>query len=167
MSTPPRSKTTAVTRDSARDGPGRVIVGGGYKTARDARILAAAQRHDPVPGAPITVTTRQPTRGGAAARRMTMPAAGLVRGRWRRSVGGDRARHAWIERRSAQPAMSTLGRSRTERVRLALISAAAVLTIAVPSVLAASATGINIQLPNGYTIAGTVKTTGAVAIPNA
>src|SRR3954453_20040396 len=103
MSTPPRSKTTAVTRDSARDGPGRVIVGGGYKTARDARILAAAQRHDPVPGAPITVTTRQPTSGGAAARRMTTPAAGLVRGRWRRSVGGDGARHAWIERRSAQP----------------------------------------------------------------
>jgi len=63
--------------------------------------------------------------------------------------------------------MSTLGRPRAERVRLALISAAAVLAIAVPSVLAASATGINIQLPNGYTIAGTVKTTGAVAIPNA
>jgi len=56
---------------------------------------------------------------------------------------------------------------RTFRLRVALLTALAALVIAAPAVLAANATGVNVKLPTGFSIAGTVKTTGGAAIANA
>lgn len=49
----------------------------------------------------------------------------------------------------------------------ALAAALAALILLVPTVTAANRTGINVQLPAGYSIAGTVKTTGGAAIVGA
>src|SRR5262245_30255053 len=53
------------------------------------------------------------------------------------------------------------------RLRVALLSALAALLTAAPAVLAGNATGITIKLPAGFSIAGTVKTTGGAAVANA
>jgi hypothetical protein len=52
-------------------------------------------------------------------------------------------------------------------LRVALLSALAAVLIAAPSALAGNATGITIKLPAGFSIAGTVKTTGGAAVANA
>jgi hypothetical protein len=56
---------------------------------------------------------------------------------------------------------------RPHRLRFALVTTLAALLVVVPAAFAGNATGINIQVPAGYSIAGSIKTTAAVAITGA
>lgn len=53
------------------------------------------------------------------------------------------------------------------RLRLALTLASAFVLVAAPAVQAANATGINVQLPAGFSIAGTIRDSAGVVLPNA
>ncbi len=78
-------------------------------------------------------------------------------------------RPARLTRRSRPLTMSTPAavRSRGHRLRLAGLVAAAFVLITAPNVFAANATNINIQLPTGYSIAGTVRDSAGAVLADA
>jgi hypothetical protein len=58
-------------------------------------------------------------------------------------------------------------RSRVPRLRLAGLLAAAFMVLAAPNVSAANAVNINVQIPAGYSIAGTIRNAAGALLPNA
>ncbi|MFL5756129.1 MAG: carboxypeptidase-like regulatory domain-containing protein, partial [Chloroflexota bacterium] len=58
-------------------------------------------------------------------------------------------------------------RARGPRLRLAGLLATAVVLLVAPSVSAANATGINVQLPSGYSIGGTIRDSASAVLPYA
>src|SRR4029079_8292592 len=65
------------------------------------------------------------------------------------------------------PSTHATPRSRGTRLRLAGILAAAFMVVAASNVSAANAVNINVQLPAGYSIAGTIRNAAGAALPNA
>ena len=58
-------------------------------------------------------------------------------------------------------------RPRRIRARLALTLASVFVLVAAPAVQAANATNINVQLPAGFSIAGTIRDTAGAVLPDA